>query len=193
MRDRDLGSWMSPTPLSQEAKHGEPTEWELSTDHAATRDSLRVAVAKGMWPTPNARQGGGGEYKDPQKILERMKKGHQKNLGDMVKLWPTPTTQEIDHPWMELTETGRRLAKDGENSHSLNLADTVKMWPTPQAADNRDRGNMSTPAIKRRIEKGKQVMLSMSVSEKSGALNPEWVEWLMGFPAGWTNLEKPRE
>ena len=24
--------------------------------------------------------------------------------------------------------------------------------------------------------------------EGSGALNPEWVEWLMGFPAGWTNL-----
>jgi hypothetical protein len=22
----------------------------------------------------------------------------------------------------------------------------------------------------------------------SGSLNPEWVEWLMGFPAGWTNL-----
>lgn len=22
-----------------------------------------------------------------------------------------------------------------------------------------------------------------------GALNPEWVEWLMGFPVGWTDLE----
>jgi DNA (cytosine-5)-methyltransferase 1 len=62
------------------------------------------------------------------------------------------------------------------------------MWPTPSAADNRDRGNMSSPAIARRKEKGKQIMLSQSVSHESGALNPEWVEWLMGFPPGWTDL-----
>ena len=42
--------------------------------------------------------------------------------------WPTPTTQEVEHPKMELTETGRRKTKDGKNSHSVNLADMVK-WP----------------------------------------------------------------
>jgi DNA (cytosine-5)-methyltransferase 1 len=63
------------------------------------------------------------------------------------------------------------------------------MWPTPSANDNRDRGNLSTPAIKRRAEKGKQLMLSMVVSETSGQLNPTWVEWLMGFPLGHTDLE----
>jgi DNA (cytosine-5)-methyltransferase 1 len=63
------------------------------------------------------------------------------------------------------------------------------MWPTPSASDNRDRGNRSTPAIKRRIKKGKQVMLSMCVSDESGALNPPWVEWLMGFPIEWTDLK----
>lgn len=66
------------------------------------------------------------------------------------------------------------------------LAGYVKYWPTPSASDNRDRGNMATPAIARRIAKGKQVMLSMSVSEDSGQLNPPWVEWLMGFPIGFT-------
>ena len=50
-------------------------------------------------------------------------------------LLPTPTTQEIEHPNMKLTKTGRRLAKDGKNSHSLNLADTVKMWATPNTMD----------------------------------------------------------
>lgn len=65
-------------------------------------------------------------------------------------------------------------------------------WPTPQASDNRDRGNMETPAIKRRIEKGKQVMLSMCVSSENGRLNPDWVEWLMGWPIGQTDL-KPLE
>jgi hypothetical protein len=69
-----------------------------------------------------------------------------------------------------------------------------KIWPTPQASDNRDRGNMSDPAIQRRIAKGKQINLSMQVKENSygGSLNPTWVEWLMGWPIGWTDL-KPLE
>jgi DNA (cytosine-5)-methyltransferase 1 len=67
-----------------------------------------------------------------------------------------------------------------------------KYWPTPNASDNRDRGNLSNPAIQRRMEIGKQVNLSMCVSPVSGQLNPTWVEWLMGWPLGWTDL-KPLE
>lgn len=66
------------------------------------------------------------------------------------------------------------------------------LWPTPQASDNKDRGNLSTPAIARRVEIGKQVSLSMCVSSENGRLNPEWVEWLMGWPIGHTDL-KPLE
>ena len=29
----------------------------------------------------------------------------------------------------------------------------------------------------------------MSSEEINGALNPTWVEWLMGFPLGWTDLQ----
>ena len=105
--------------------------------------------------------------------------------------WPTPTTQEIEHPNAELTATGRRKSKDGKSSHSLNLADQVNMWPTPNASDNRDRGNMSDPAIQRRIKKGKQVGLTMAVKDKPGigTLNPDWVEWLMGYAPGYTDPE----
>jgi len=67
-----------------------------------------------------------------------------------------------------------------------------KYWPTPQASDNRDRGNMSNPSIQRRVAIGKQIMLSQSVDPISGQLNPTWVEWLMGWPLGWTDL-KPLE
>jgi len=67
-----------------------------------------------------------------------------------------------------------------------------RMFPTPQASDNRDRGNMSNPSIQRRLAIGKQIMLSQSVHPTSGQLNPMWVEWLMGWPLGWTDL-KPLE
>jgi hypothetical protein len=47
-----------------------------------------------MWPTPQHRENGGGEYADPQKALARMTSGHQVNLQDAVKamasMWPTP-------------------------------------------------------------------------------------------------------
>ena len=63
------------------------------------------------------------------------------------------------------------------------------IWPTPQSSDSRDRGHMGNPAIQRRAAMGKQLNLSMVVSEQSGALNPTWVEWLMGFPIGHTDLQ----
>ena len=55
----------------------------------ATRDN--GSWGSSLWPTPNAREKGGGEYQDSEKIIARMKKGYQSNLGDLVKLWPTPT------------------------------------------------------------------------------------------------------
>lgn len=91
--------------------------------------------------------------------------------------WPTPTCDSA-------TDRSSRYAQGG-----MPLTMAVKMWPTPQASDNRDRGNASTPAIKRRMENGKQVMLSMCVSSENGRLNPDWVELLMGWPLGMTSLE----
>ena len=100
-------------------------------------------------------------------------------------LWPTPTrhnAKEMGYP----AEYTRKSVGLG----SIVLRKTL--WPTPSASDNRDRGNLSSPAIASRVKKGKQLMLSMVVSDKSGSLNPTWVEWLMGFPTGWTAL-KPSE
>ena len=31
--------------------------------------------------------------------------------------------------------------------------------------------------------------VSASVGYNTGALNPTWVEWLQGFPLGWTEVE----
>ena len=91
-------------------------------------------------------------------------------------MWPTPTV------------CGNYNRKGASKTSGDGLATAVRMWPTPCASDNRDRGNASTPAISRRIAKGKQVMLSMAVSQESGRLNPMWVEWLMGWPVGMTDL-----
>ena len=123
------------------------------------------------WPTPTA-----SDWKG------RGPNSKQQGLPEVVKtrmgLWPTPTTQEVEHPKAEITETGRRKSKDGKTSHSLGLADAVQMWPTPQARDYKGPSGRSL--------KGTEMDLPMAVG---GKLSPMWVEWLMGFPAGWTDLK----
>jgi hypothetical protein len=97
--------------------------------------------------------------------------------------WPTPTTQEVEHPDAVINHKGRRVSKDGKNSHSLGLADAVQRWPTPTAADaytHALKSSQQTP--------GSRHSLNLP-SAAGGKLNPTWVEWLMGFPTGWTDLE----
>jgi hypothetical protein len=109
--------------------------------------------------------------------------------GRIPAMWPTPTTQEVEHPNAELTVTGRRKSKNGLSSHSLGLADAVQMWPTPTASSWGNEGSRNI--LDRRITDGtitpedKRQM----TSGNGGRLNPTWVEWLMGFPIGWTDLK----
>lgn len=51
-----------------------------------------------------------------------------------------------------------------------------RLWPTPIARDHKGAGRAG------------QLPTELAKAE-SGQLNPQWVEWLMGFPTGWTDLE----
>lgn len=110
----------------------------------------------------------------------------RKALKNKMEMYPTPVTIDAG--------TGRFNTSIGSDNKRPTLAMMAKknLWPTPQASDSRDRGNMSNPSIQRRVLIGKQIMLSQSVHPNSGKLNPTWVEWLMGWPLGWTDL-KPLE
>jgi hypothetical protein len=126
----------------------------------------------GLWRTPTAEDCMDREFarnsRGEPKLSAQAKHGKD-------ALWPTPRANKL-------------RGKDRDD-FSPSLHNAVKMWPTPQAADNRDRGNLSSGAVIRRAAKGKQIMLSQSVSHESGQLNPQWVEWLMGYPVGWTDLD----
>jgi hypothetical protein len=139
-----------------------------------------------MWPTPNAR-----DWKDTvNSVPPSVGKTRGYTLGMKVaevrqqekKMWPTPRS---------CTAMSAENIHNRVNDKNPNLETVVArtMWPTPNASDNRDRGHKGMPSIQRRQEKGKQLNLSMVVSEVSGSLNPQWVEWLMGYPEGWTDLE----
>lgn len=91
------------------------------------------------------------------------------------EMWPTPQARD-----------GKGISGRAAKGEAVDLPAAVKFYPTPGAADNRDRGGPSTPAIQRRKEIGKSIELSMTVD---GALSPMWVEWLMGWPIKQTDLK----
>jgi len=74
-----------------------------------------------------------------------------------------------------------------------------KLWPTPkgsaanygQPRDN-DRGDLQAavlawPTPTARDWKGEGFSGQLPNEVGGGLLNPTWVEWLMGFPTGWTD------
>jgi site-specific DNA-cytosine methylase len=85
--------------------------------------------------------------------------------------------------------TTTRQAKGVQGASKLNQ--WVKLWPTESATDWKGIYNPETVA-RRASESTRGVRLPEQVSRdegNSGELNPTWVEWLMGFPLGWTALE----
>jgi hypothetical protein len=65
------------------------------------------------------------------------------------------------------------------------LSAQVKLWPTPAARDFRSPNKLPY-AQRGGGTKGEQLPNAVG-----GQLNPVWVEVLMGYPPGWTELGKP--
>jgi len=95
------------------------------------------------------------------------------NLETVVALrtWPTPRSQDSKHG--RATEWELAQPKSYDLLHTAvarrDKGREISSWPTPPV---QDAENNSLP-------------LNAVVG---GALNPEWVELLMGFPPGWTEV-----
>lgn len=60
-------------------------------------------------------------------------------------------------------------------------------WPTLMARDFGESGY--EPAAQARTSPNLAAAVRLAGDDSPGKLNPEWCEWLMGFPAGWTAFE----
>jgi hypothetical protein len=137
---------------------------------------MTLDMAVRMWPTPSAMDGmRAGKADDPQEWLVRSKEKAKHGirlhlpLNVAVKRWPTPTTQDFK---------GR-----GPNSRQQGLPDKVRRFPTP-SAQMAKHANPTEWELENREKIQKQLHI-----EVGGQLNPDWVEWLMGWPIHWTSLE----
>ena len=185
-------SW--PTPTASDHIERKSTQTKPGSRH-----SLTLPDAVKRWPTPTAvqRPNEGNVRMLRAKVLagEMTSEEAEAMLGKSVweaqgkipALWPTPTTQEVEHPNAVWNENGRRISSTG-TTHSMGLADAVQFWPTP-TVDDAKNVNPKPNRRKSLVSEVNRVEQSPTSIETVGKLNPTWVEWLMGFPLGWTDLE----
>jgi hypothetical protein len=103
--------------------------------------------------------------------------------------WPTPAARDYkganSREHCEVNGTGRK--------HMDQLPNAVK-YITPRVG-----GEESLDSVEKR--KGREAAerhntlasVEAAHGEQPGQLNPDWVEWLMGWPIGWTSLDNAQE
>ena len=91
------------------------------------------------------------------------------SLGYAVRNWPTPTVH------------GNHNRKGASKNSGDGLATAVKMWAIPTCHDRKGQSG----AKRGRNAQGGECL----TQQAGGTLNPLWVEWLMGWPIGWTDCE----
>ncbi len=139
-----------------------------------------------MWRTPRANDHKGGLR--PDSDSQRPTSDHF--LPDQVNftIWSTPSARDWkDSPGM--AQTG--VNPDGSTRTRLDqLPRQVALYPTPTSLaparnGNNEAGNPAGLVAIRAIAIGMPQSGSSVQTEKPGALAPDFVAWLMGFPTTW--------
>ena len=142
-----------------------------------------------MWPTPTATLADHGGRITPSKAR------HGGTLIEHIShlMWPTPTASNFECKDLEKLEARRqrmKLKHGNGNGFGMTLGNAVKMWPTLSATDY--KGSVTQSLVMERLEHPRGVRLPEELvrrGETGGQLNPDWTEWLMGFPIGHTALK----
>jgi hypothetical protein len=178
--DRDSSSWRTHRSLWDEdlsacsltlPKWGSMHDGVLS--ELLTLEHRTAANDAGLWPTPTV----SGNHN---------RKGSSVKSGDglatAVKQWPTPTSSLG-------TKGGRITQRKGREGGTLIEAVSARTkWPTPTACMSKG----SSPAALTRKDwqdRSKDRLDHAVMATSGGALNPTWVELLMGWPENWSCIE----
>ena len=150
----------------------------------------------GWWATPNTMDHlPQRSAESTEKMKEGARKGRKRpsNLREQVnpetmRMWATPRTTDGTGGPRKLDEKGRRISQTNPDLvFGANLADQVRMWPTPTA--NEDAAGTPEGKMQRQLGNHPDIRGTTPEEWKRGSLNPQWVEWLMGYPEGWTDLK----
>lgn len=152
---------------------------------------LPLTMAVKMYPTPRVSDIEGGVAKNVKlengHFYRENKKGERwgVKLRDAMEMFPTPRASTA---MGENLNTIKERLKTKKPKGKLEEKIAMDMFPTPTARDWKDTGQNSN--YKRMAEKSILSGVVMMKQEKvGGKLNPDFVEFLMGYPLGWTEIE----
>jgi len=171
-------SWPTPTVNQVTRNYQEPIEKYLQRveDYKQGKTKGKPGVSLGvkvrmMMPTPTTQMNQTCESMNHSKAHRNLKK----------LLYPTPTASEGEKAGKyKKGQTGNSLVAKAKRGELI--------YPTPTAREpndlglNLDRGRYSNDTLTRKVSNQEGL-------KTGGRLNPQWVEWLMGWPIGWTDLE----
>ena len=107
----------------------------------------------------------------------------------------TPRTEEIESGFWQTPSAGdggtprtQKYIDGGFQIHLSTQVATPTLWPTPRASEWKGVGPIGSKSHQHRLAKGYLDAGVQEVNGATGQLNPNWVEWLMGFPPGWTDI-----
>jgi len=167
--ENESGFWPTPTVNGNYNQKG-------SSPKAG--DGLATAVLK--WPTPLATDGKNGGPNS------RGSKGDLR-LSAAVHQFPTPCARDYRSPNL------KPFSERGGGRKGEQLVNFIAHFPTPRAGSKSGGGaglDGGSGARKAMVDRfGEEEAKALG---SGGQLNPPWVEWLMGWPIGWTGL-KPLE
>ena len=178
----DAGLWLTPTATAISGRSESAMEY---------RKEYRNSIGRQTCP--------------PGNLAEQVTMSGEIPCVNMLKptMWPTPTQDSA-------TERNKRYAQGG-----IPLTLAIKMWPIPCATDHKGSGQTGTLrdrldyAVERGATKSNVYATPQARDFRSGQtsrwddqdrsrnlndqiggkLNPTWVEWLMNWPLGWTDLK----
>lgn len=174
----ELQLW--PTPQAFDAKA--TVDWQPGSEWDRNKIAHTLPKAAALWPTPTVPNGGRSvkhveDWRSNRSAYHNGKKV-QVDLNAAVKMLPTPQARDWKGP------QGRSY-----QGKAVDLPQAVKMMPTPTSREY--KGGRSPEALE---TAGRSSTNSLSDFVQAGAqLNPDWVEWLMGFPPGWTDIDTDAE
>ena len=146
---------------------------------------LTGGIAFGSWLTPSVEDAGreaSAEWAERWAHGETPPTCHQRLRTQVAaRLWPTPATRDHHAQGAGLNTKAR----------SASLATVVQkrpdLWPTPRQSDYKGTGPLGSKSHKHMLDRRYLEATVQDNEQRSGGLNPRWVEWLMGWPPEWTN------
>ena len=115
------------------------------------------------------------------------------NDGQMLCKTPSEYDGRTKHPRKDEYRLGHSgtLAQEVTSGFLESVrkwpADTL--WPTPRASEWKGTGPLGSKSQAYRLDRKYLDATVQEAEQRTGKLNPDWVDWLMGVPTGFTAYE----